>query len=253
MTVRANLGINMPEAFAIKIVIAHSDPFISAGLAALLRIQQDFEIVSCGLNLTELDPGQADCPSRYVVVADYNSGLQLTASNGAWRNNVMILTNIDREANIWRALEQGVRGYLLFGCSLSDLVDCVRSVYAGTTVLAPLAAGRIADRMKSEALTTREEEILREIMLGLSNKRIAGKLDLAVGTVKTHVKSILDKLNAASRTHAIAIAQRRGILGEEHGEPHSPVRESQLAGRLRLRRPARNSGRTGKSLSTAHA
>jgi len=77
----------------------------------------------------------------------------------------MIVTNSDSEANIWRAVEQGVRGYLLLGCSLKDLVDGVRSVHAGVTVLAPLVAGRIADRMKSEALTPREEDILRRIML----------------------------------------------------------------------------------------
>jgi DNA-binding NarL/FixJ family response regulator len=180
-------------------------------------------------------------------VADYNCGLQLAASHGAWGDKVMILTNSDSEANIWRAVEQGVRGYLLFGCSVKDLVDGVRSVHAGSTVLAPLVAGRIADRIKSKALTTREEDILRRIMLGLSNKRIALQLDLAVGTVKTHMKSILGKLDAASRTEAIAIAQRRGILGEEREWPQPPVRESRLTGRLRLNMPAQNSGRTGKS------
>jgi DNA-binding NarL/FixJ family response regulator len=240
MTVGANLGTNvletsMLEASEIKVVIAHSDPVISAGLAALLKGQRDFEIVSRGPNLTELGPSRGDGPSRCVVVADYNSGLQLAASRGAWKDAVMILSNIDSEANIWRALQYGVRGYLLFGCSLKDLVDGVRSVHAGVTVLAPLVAGRIADRMKSKALTTREEDILRHVMLGLSNKRIALQLNLAVGTVKTHIKSILDKLDAASRTEATAIARRRGILGEEREWPHPPLRESQLTGRSRLR------------------
>jgi hypothetical protein len=72
-------------------------------------------------------------------------------------------------------------------------------------------------------------------MLGLSNKRIASQLAVAVGTVKTHVKSILLKLDAASRTEAVAIAQRRGILQE--GElPHPPVRVPGLGGRLSVRR-----------------
>jgi DNA-binding NarL/FixJ family response regulator len=233
----------MPEASAIKVIIAHSDPLVSAGLAALLAGQPNFEIISCGPKLTELDPGQGDCPSRYVVVADYNCGLQLAASHGACNDRVMIVTNSDSEANIWRAVEQGVRGYLLFGCSLKDLVDGVRSVHAGATVLAPLVAGRIADRMKSKALTAREEDILRRIMLGLSNKRIALQLDLAVGTVKTHTKSILEKLGAASRTEAIAIAQRRGVLGEEREWPHPPAGGSRLAGRLRLSVPAQKNGR----------
>jgi DNA-binding NarL/FixJ family response regulator len=241
----------MPEAFAIKVIIAHSDPLISAGLAALLRGHPYFEIVSCGPKLTELDPGQGDCPSRYVVVADYNFGLQLAASHGACNDRVMIVTNSDSEANIWRAVEQGVRGYLLFGCSLKDLVDGVRSVHAGAIVLAPLVAGRIADRMKSKALTAREEDILRRIMLGLSNKRIALQLDLAVGTVKTHTKSILEKLGAASRTEAIVIAQRRGVLGEEREWPHPPATGSRLAGRPGLSVPVQKSRKTAGSRRSA--
>lgn len=214
----------MLEDFGIKVVIAHSDPLISAGLAALLKRERDIEVVSRGPDLTELCPSRGGDHSRCVVVADYNSGLQLAASRGSGRGEVMILTNIDSEADIWQALQYGVRGYLLFGCGLKELVDGVRSVHAGATVLAPLAAGRIADRMKSRALTTREEDTLHGMMLGFSNKRIALQLDLAVGTVKTHIKSILEKLDATNRTEATAIARRRGILG---------------AGRSRLRgRPA---------------
>ena len=81
--------------------------------------------------------------------------------------------------------------------------------------LGPLVANRVAEWMKQRALTPREADILRQMMLGHSNKRIALELNVAVGTVKTHVKSILDKLDAASRTEAVAIAQRRGILQEE--------------------------------------
>jgi DNA-binding CsgD family transcriptional regulator len=76
-------------------------------------------------------------------------------------------------------------------------------------------ASRIADRMKQQALTRREGDILRHMMLGMSNKAIASKLTLAVGTVKTHVKSVLEKLDASSRTQAVSIAQRRGILRED--------------------------------------
>jgi DNA-binding CsgD family transcriptional regulator len=73
----------------------------------------------------------------------------------------------------------------------------------------------MAEWMKQQALTRREEDILRQVMLGLSNKGIARKLTVAVGTVKTHVKAILRKLDATSRTGAVAVAQRRGILREE--------------------------------------
>ena len=81
--------------------------------------------------------------------------------------------------------------------------------------------GRVAEWMTHRALTRREGDILREMMLGRSNKRIAMELKVAIGTVKTHVKSVLDKLHAASRTEAVAIAQRRGILQDEREYPPS--------------------------------
>jgi two-component system NarL family response regulator len=127
----------------------------------------------------------------------------------------MVLTNSDSEAKICQALELGARGYLLLGCSIQELIDALRSVYIGNTAVAPLVASRIANRMSQPALTRREEDILRQVMLGRSNKAIAANLAMALGTVKTHVKSILVKLDAASRTEAVAIAQRRGIVGDD--------------------------------------
>jgi DNA-binding NarL/FixJ family response regulator len=186
----------------IRVLIAYGDPLISAGLAATLGRLRDFE--------TAMGGGRQ--PVADVVIADYESGLQLIASGGVLGRRVMILTHSDSEAKICHALEQGARGYLLLGCSLQDLVDGLRSVYMGGIALGPLVASRIADRMKQQALTPREADILRCMMLGMSNKAIASKLTLAVGTVKTHVKSVLEKLNASSRTQAVSIAQRRGIL-----------------------------------------
>jgi len=189
----------------IRVLIAHGDPLISAGLGATIGRSRDFETVN--------GAGRQIAPD--VVVADYDSGMQLIASGGPMGRRVMILTHSDSEAKICHALEQGARGYMLMGCSLQDLMEGLRSVYMGGIALGPLVASRIADRMKQQALTRREGDILRYMMLGMSNKAIASKLALAVGTVKTHVKSVLEKLDATSRTQAVSIAQRRGILREE--------------------------------------
>jgi two-component system NarL family response regulator len=194
-----------PNNERIRVLIAHGDPLIAAGLAATLSRLRDFETAT----------GGARQPAVDVVIADYESGLRLIASDGALGRRVMILTHSDSEAKICHALEQGARGYLLLGCSLQDLVDGLRSVYRGGIALGPLVASRIADRMKQQALTPREADILRYLMLGMSNKAIASKLILAVGTVKTHVKAVLEKLDATSRTQAVSIAQRRGILRDE--------------------------------------
>ena len=196
----------------IRVLIAHGDPLIAAGLAATLGRLRDFETVSGGVRQ----------PTADVVIADYDAALQLIATASARR--VVILTHSDSEAKICHALEQGARGYLLFGCSLQDLVDGLHSVHLGGIALGPLVASRVADRMKQQALTRREADILRYMMLGMSNKAIATKLTLAVGTVKTHVKAVLEKLDASSRTQAVSIAQRRGILRDEDELVVRPLR-----------------------------
>jgi DNA-binding NarL/FixJ family response regulator len=203
----------MPEPFEIKVLIAHADPLISAGLRATLGKRRELTVVACNPESTVWRSAARHRSSCDVVVAGYDSGLRLTVLKGAWRDSrVMILTHIDSEAGICHALERGVRGYLLCGCGLDELIQGIRSIHNGGIALAPLVASRVANCMKQEALTRREKDILGQVMLGLSNKDIASNLTVAVGTVKTHVKSILRKLDAASRTEAVAIAQRRGIL-----------------------------------------
>jgi two-component system NarL family response regulator len=145
--------------------------------------------------------------------------MRLITSAAAKGYRVVILTHSDGEARIRDALEQGARGYLLLGCSLKDLFDGLRSVRAGGLAIGPTVASRVAEWMTHRTLTRREGDILRQLMLGRSNKHIAIALNVAIGTVKTHVKSILDKLDATSRTQAAAIAQRRGIVQEERDSP----------------------------------
>ena len=223
----------MTQSSKIKVLIAHGDPLIAAGLAVTLHGHRDFDAAVFG-PASKLSSATAnDLPPADVVVADYDSGMRLIVSAGAGRHRVVILTQGDGEARVCRALEQGARGYLLLGCSLQDLFDGLRAVRVGGMALDPMVAGRVGDCMKQRALTPREGDILRQMMLGGSNKRIAIELNVAIGTVKTHVKSILEKLDAASRTEAVAIAQRRGILQEErNGPPSESLRESALASAL---------------------
>jgi DNA-binding NarL/FixJ family response regulator len=219
--------IDMLQLSRIKVRIAHSDPLIAAGLAATLKKQPDFVVVGSRPD-SAVAPSQGHAVSRDVVIADYDSGLRLATSRSGRRDRVVILTHSDSEATICHALEQGARGYLLLGCSLRELLEGLRSVHAGHIALGPLVASRIAERMKQQALTRRETDILRLMMLGLCNKRIALELAMAVGTAKTHVKSILRKLDAASRTEAVAIAQRRGILAGEREGLHPPFSGARL-------------------------
>ena len=213
----------------IRVHIFHSDPFIAAGLEAVLRKRCDLKILipQAGVDVARADEQLARAD---IVIADYESGLRLSETGRDSGRRVLILTHIDSEDQICRALQRGARGYLLLGCTPEDLVDGIRSVYEGGVALGPLVARRIAENIKQEALTAREKGVLRQLMLGRSNKRIAEKFNLAEGTIKTHVKAILAKLNATSRTEAIAIAHRRGLLAyESHGLAEQPAISEQLS------------------------
>jgi DNA-binding NarL/FixJ family response regulator len=215
-------GTGTPQSSVITVLIAHCGPLISAGLATVLRKRRDFKAAVCSPASTP--EGMARHLSLAdVVVADYDYGLRLIESRGAGSHRVMILTHNTSEAKICHALEQGVRGYVVLGGSLQNLIDGLRSIHAGVAALGPLVVTRMADWMKQQTLTPRQAEILRELMLGFSNKIIARKLALSTGTVKSHVKAILQKLDARSRTEAAAIAQRRGILEEECESPPPQV------------------------------
>jgi DNA-binding NarL/FixJ family response regulator len=203
------------ESLPISVLVAHSDPVIAAGLEVLLKDLSEFKVFSSRserpISHSPGDPG----PSADVVIADYESGMRLNRCEPGLGGRVLILTHADSEAKICCALAQGVRGYILLGCSQQDLVAGVRSVYEGGVAVTPRVARRIVESLKQQALTPKQTKVLRQMMLGRSNKVIARELGVAVGTVKTHVKLILNKLEARNRNEAVAIAQRRGILPEE--------------------------------------
>ena len=199
----------------IAVLIAHSDPVISAGLAALLRKSGKFKVLCYRWKRATVERTRDPVDSADVVIADYDSGIRLTVTASELNRRVVILTDSDGEAKICRAFAQGVRGYLLLGCSLEDLMAGIRSVHEGGVAVTPRVASRIAESLNQATLTARELSVLRQMTLGQSNRRIAQEFGLAEGTVKTHVKSILSKLNAGNRGEAVAITRRRGILPDE--------------------------------------
>ena len=190
----------------VSVMILCDDPVVAAGLFAVLHEAPSFQIIPAP-ELGDLGLSAAD-----VVVADYETALRLAQSSRQWAKKLLIFTNHDSEAKVWRALECGVSGYLLHGVRLPELFEGIRSVRQGGVVLSPLVATRITGRIQGKALTAREKAVLEQLMHGLSNKSIAKRLNVCVGTVKTHLKSILEKLDADSRTAAVIAAQRRGIL-----------------------------------------
>jgi len=134
---------------------------------------------------------------------------------------VLILTAYDNDQYIFALLEAGAAGYLLKNVRGCELVDAVRAVYAGESVLYPTVARRIIDRLVSptpiesqtiESLSKRETEVLKLAAKGISNKDIAQQLFISPRTVQVHLGNIFNKLSVASRTEAVLYGLRRGWL-----------------------------------------
>lgn len=182
----------------IQVLVAHPDPLLALGLVAALGQQPGIETVSSGA---------AD-----VVLTDYAGGLALAGQRSAGTPaRILVLAVQDREQEVRTALERGVHGYLLAGSRVDDLLEGIRALAQGQRYLSLAAAQRMADSMTREHLTGRESDVLRLLVQGCCNKTIARQLEIAVGTVKAHVKGIMSKLQANSRTQVVSIAMARGL------------------------------------------
>lgn len=195
----------------IRIMVSHSDPVAQAGLSAAFSGYDDFEVVDGPA------PGAKDVPD--IIAADFQRGVALMSPprSGARLAKVLIVANNERESDIRQALKLGARGYIVQGCSLEELARAVREAIRGNVYLGASIAQRLADSIYGDALTAREEDVLRYVVEGLCNKDIAKRLNLAVGTVKSHLRGVYAKLDVKSRTHAVAVADRRGLLQSPTG------------------------------------
>jgi DNA-binding NarL/FixJ family response regulator len=179
----------------IKVAVQHADPIARAGLCFACAGEPDIEVQ------------QAPGHDTDVVVADYSSAL-----SAATEGKVLIVGGSDREWEVRRALQRGVRGYLVAGCTLDEIVEGVRAVYRGARHLSARAADRLAESIAREPLTAREEDVLRLSSRGLPNKSIASRLGITTGTVKSHLKSSFEKLNVRNRTQAAALVEEYGLI-----------------------------------------
>ena len=125
---------------------------------------------------------------------------------------VIVLTTYDTDEEISRALKAGAKAYVLKDISADDLIGCIREVLAGKTYLAPAAAAKLAEGVARVRLTPRELATLRSMADGKANKEIASELAISERTVKTHLGHLFEKLGVTSRTEAVKVATRRGLV-----------------------------------------
>ena len=201
----------------IRVLCADDHPLVRKGIAAMLANEPSMLLVG------EADNGR-DAIARYrelspdVVLMDLRmrevDGIE--ATRGILTEfpdaRIIALTSYDGDQDIYRALDAGVRGYLLKESAHTDVVKAIITVHGGRRLMSPDVAERLSEYFPQVILTGRETEVLELVAEGLSNKEIAGRLGTASGTVKMHVQNVLEKLGASDRTHAVTIAVRRGIL-----------------------------------------
>jgi two-component system, NarL family, response regulator len=125
---------------------------------------------------------------------------------------ILVMTMYDHEEDIFSSIRAGAKGYILKSAPRAEIIAALRKVGAGERYLPDYVAATIASRLSAPSLTGRETEVLQLLRVGISNKEIARQIHVSEGTVKAHVREILSKLGAISRTEAVNLALQRGLL-----------------------------------------
>jgi DNA-binding NarL/FixJ family response regulator len=206
-----------PGGDPIRVLVVDDHPLLREGIAAVLGMQSDMRVQAEAADGGEaVDLYEQHLPD--VVLMDLQlPGMDGIAAIQAIRSRhpaarIVVLTTYQGDVQAVRAFRAGAHGYLLKSMLRRELVDTIRMVHAGGRGVPPEIADSLAAHMADEALSGREVEVLREVAAGNANKRVARNLGIAEETVKAHMKSILSKLGANDRTHAVTIAIKRGIF-----------------------------------------
>ena len=215
----------------LRVLVADDHPVVRAGMVAILEREPDLIVVSeAAEGLEAVERWQTDAPDIGLVDLSMPGldGFEVVKAirRGDSDARLVVMTTLGGDEDVFRAMQAGAGGYLLKDCGAVELVHCMRSVWQGRKYLQGVAAHQLAERITAVALTSRERDVLSRLAEGLSNKLIARHLGMAEGTVKTHVKSLLFKLDASSRTQAARMAVQRGLVRAplvDNGLQRAPV------------------------------
>jgi DNA-binding NarL/FixJ family response regulator len=207
----------MSQETPIKVLCVDDHPLVRKGIASILANESDMRLVGeagDGQEAVELFrlhrpdvtlmdmrmPGMDGIEATRVIRREFPEA------------RIIALTSYDGDQDIYRALEAGVRGYMLKEMVHTDVLRAIRTVHSGKRLMPSEVAERLSEYFPQVALTPREVEVLTFVAHGMANKEIAERLGTASGTIKMHIQNILEKLEASDRTHAVTIAIQRGIL-----------------------------------------
>ncbi|GAB3200608.1 response regulator transcription factor [Nocardioides hungaricus] len=212
----------------VRVAVVDDQQLVREGFAMILGAQADIEVaVQAEDGRRFLDAVRAD-PRIDVALVDIRmpvlDGLAATRALAAVPHApaVIVVTTFDDDAYVLDAIAAGARGFVLKRCSGRELVDAVRRVAGGDSILSPEVTGAVLARVRASgssgtadlapyALTSRESDVLALVGAGLNNTEIADRLHLSLSTVKTHVSNVLDKTGSRDRVGAALLAIRAGL------------------------------------------
>src|SRR5687768_4739681 len=200
-----------------RVLLVDYHALLRTGVAKIINQEPDLHVVAEAENGVEAiaafekyQPDVTLLDLRMPVMEGVEAVRQIRARDP--RALVIVLTTYDRDDEISQALKAGAKAYVLKDIAADELVDCIRKVLAGKTYIAPAAAAKLAEGFTRVQVTPREMATLRLLADGKSNKEIANALTISERTVKTHLAHLFEKLGVTSRTEAIKVATRRGLV-----------------------------------------
>jgi DNA-binding NarL/FixJ family response regulator len=202
----------------LRILAVDDHALLREGLAAVMNGEQDMELVAEAASGQEaialFRTHRPDITLIDIQMPGSMNGIDaMVAIRSEFPNaRFIVLTTYQGDVQALRALKAGASGYLLKSMLRKELLDTIRCVHAGKRRIPPEIAAELAEHVTDDALSVREIEVLKRVATGHSNKTIASQLSVSEAAVKANMKSILSKLNANDRTHAVMIALKRGFL-----------------------------------------
>jgi DNA-binding NarL/FixJ family response regulator len=201
----------------IRILVADDHTVVRDGLVAIIRQQSDMDVVAeAGDGRQAVDLWKKHRPDvtlmdlQMPVLDGVNVIYEIRAADPNAR--IIVLTTFDGDEDIYRGMRAGAKSYLLKDVRREELFQCIREVHAGRTLVPPAIAAKLVERLPAEELSPRELDVMRLLAEGKPNKLIGAALSITEVTVKSHVQALFRKLNVLSRTEAIAVANRKGLL-----------------------------------------
>jgi DNA-binding NarL/FixJ family response regulator len=207
----------MAESQVIRVMAVDDHPLMMAGIVGEINAQPDMRVVAEASDgdeaLALFQKHRPDVTLMDIRMPRVHGIAAISSIRQHFPHaRIIVLTTSSGDVQAVRAFKAGAVGYLLKNLLRTELVETIRLVHNGLKRIPPEIAQQIAEHAADDSITTRELDVLRGVANGNSNKIIASNLNITEHTVKNHLKSILSKLNASDRTHAVMIALKRGFL-----------------------------------------